>query len=89
MLYARNSAFAEKDQQVDEDLLVMDLFLTEVNMKIHQSTMKLPTHYVTPFSMFAQDLIKRKTPERARRQKNKRENSMKYYQQDYIKGESE
>jgi hypothetical protein len=35
MLYARNSAFAEKDQQVDEDLLVMDLFLTEVNMKIH------------------------------------------------------
>ena len=51
--------------------------------------MKLPTHYVTPFSMFAQDLKKRKTPERARRKKNKQENSMKYYQQDYIKGENE
>jgi hypothetical protein len=51
--------------------------------------MKVPTHYVTPFSMFAQDLKNRKTPERARRKKNKRENSMKYYQQDYIKGESE
>ena len=87
MLQARNSAFAEKDQEVDEELLIMELFMNKINMKNHKESGKVPGYFVTPFTVFVEDLKRGRTPERENRKK-RGQSSLNYDRKDFIKGEN-
>jgi hypothetical protein len=57
----------------------MEMFMIKINVRISKESMKLTNYFVTPFSMFLEEVKRVKTPEREKRKKNKRKESLGYY----------
>ncbi len=53
--------------------------MIKINVRISKESMKLTNYFVTPFSMFLEEVKRVKTPEREKRKKNKRKESLGYY----------
>ena len=49
----------------------MDMFMSKINGRISKESMKGMSYFVTPFSLFVEDLKKGRTPERENKSKNK------------------
>jgi hypothetical protein len=58
----------------------MEMFMIKINVRISKESMKFTNYFVTPFSMFLEEVKRGKTPEREKRKKNKRKDSLGYYE---------